>query len=184
MDFDTVISVDPSTKDNTFDRIDGTRPLKEFRTTNNTYGDFSQPENKYKKIGIKEKIYNDFFKCYVGNGNTVQVVDYSNDESLQAEKAEQMRLYQGRDTLRKKILFTCHNIGWLGYRKLKNFLKKLSKKHDMFIHKDDLKYYFVNFGICLGQKEIDFVFSYFQNTRNEINYEELLNSFIVSYFIS
>lgn len=184
MDFDTVISVNPSTKDNTFDRIEGTRPMKEFKTTNSKYGDFSQPENKYKKIGIKEKIYNDFFKCYVGKENTAQVVDNSNHDSIIAKREEEMRLAQGRESLRKKILFTCTNKGWLGYRKFKCYLRNLSKKHDMFIHKDDLKDFFVNFGICFEENEKDFAFSHFQNTRNEINYEEMLNSFIVNFICS
>lgn len=182
MDFDTVISVDPLSKDNTFDRIVGLRNSKEFITTNSTYGYFSQPENKYKKLAITERIYNDFFNCYVGksNDNNDRLSPQSHSEVIDKLKHEHdYQMTRTRESLRRKVIAAAISKGWLGYRKLKLFLKSLSKKHDEFIHKDDVKYYFVNFGVCMDENETDFVFTYFQNCRNEINYEELLNSFIV-----
>lgn len=66
MDFNTVISVDPSQRDNTSDRTIGDKKYKEFSTTNATYGNFSQPENQYKVLRMEERMYNDFFNCYLG----------------------------------------------------------------------------------------------------------------------
>ena len=66
LDFDKEPEPSNAPRDNTFDRLMGEMNYKEFKTTNSTYGDFSQPENKYKVLSMQEKMYNDFFKCYVG----------------------------------------------------------------------------------------------------------------------
>ena len=180
MDFDTVICVDPCQKDNTFDRTIGEKKYKEFSTTNATYGDFSQPENKYKILGMAERMYNDFFNCYVAkekkaiskiDAEKINLEEQKNNGVNQLEFVSQL--------LVAKIVNVCSTKGWLGLRQFKNYLLSLSKKHNEYIHKDDVKYFFVNFGICLEEKELDYICTTFQNSRNEIDYISLINACII-----
>ena len=180
MDFDTVISVDPSKKDNTFDRTIGENKYREFSTTNATYGDFSQPENKYKVLGMSERMYNDFFKCYVGKAKITSTVTPIKKDKAEEDKNNILKkLEQARNSLFEKIVNVCISKGWLGLRQFKNYLKNLSKKHNNLIHKDDVKYFFVNYGICLEERELEFICLSFQSSRNDIDYVSLLDSFII-----
>ena len=66
MNFDRESNI-KAQKDETFSRVMGERLDTNFKTNNETYGKFSDVENKYKKTGVKEKIFEDFFKAYVNN---------------------------------------------------------------------------------------------------------------------
>jgi hypothetical protein len=56
-----------------------------FSTENNSYGDLIQNEKKPKKIGVKEKIFEDFFKSYVDNEKA--------EKSKIDESIQNLRLY-------------------------------------------------------------------------------------------
>lgn len=54
-------------RDNTKIRTMGTETKAPYSTTNLAYGDFSSSEHQFNKIGIKEKIFKDFFTSYLTN---------------------------------------------------------------------------------------------------------------------
>jgi hypothetical protein len=54
-------------RDVTKTRILGLNKAPEFSTTNLSYGDFTSEEHKFNKIGVKEKIFKDFFTSYLTN---------------------------------------------------------------------------------------------------------------------
>jgi hypothetical protein len=91
MDFDRDI-INPHPRDNTFARTMGAKIVSPLTTTNETYGHFSEAENKYKKTGFKERIFEDFFKSYVKQ-------EESQKEQFKGEVAK-VRLY---DTTRGDI---------------------------------------------------------------------------------
>lgn len=62
-------------RDETKTRILGTKLETEFKNTNSTYGEFKNELQKYQRMGVKDKIFQDFF-----NNNVYQ---------LQKEKDEQ-----------------------------------------------------------------------------------------------
>lgn len=170
-------------KKNTFDRVIGIRNDKVFKTTNSEYGEFAQPETKFKQIGLTDHNYNNYFNCMVGKNTNPQSQSFQhlNDSIDQWTKERESKITSARESLRRKVIYAATNKGWLGYRKFKLFLKSLSVKHDMFINQDSLKYFFGNFGVLMDEYEIDFVLCFFKNSRLDINYEDLLNSFIVSH---
>jgi len=55
------------------------------------YGDFSCPENKYKKITINEKIFNDFFKTFIRNDGSERAVMGLNAEKLKGTEIFKMQ---------------------------------------------------------------------------------------------
>jgi hypothetical protein len=55
------------------------------------YGDFSCPENKYKKITINEKIFNDFFKTFIRNDGCERAVMGLNAEKLKGTEIFKMQ---------------------------------------------------------------------------------------------
>lgn len=57
----------PQGRDNTKIRTMGTETISPYATTNLAYGDFSSSEHQFNKIGIKEKIFKDFFTSYLTN---------------------------------------------------------------------------------------------------------------------
>jgi hypothetical protein len=63
-----------------------------FNTTSKSYGTFSTPEDKYNKLGYKERIFKDFFKAY------------TTEEKVEKEKLDEsiknIRLY---DTTNRNI---------------------------------------------------------------------------------
>ena len=81
MDFDVDI-INNNPRDNTFSRIMGEKVFAQGILTNSTYGNFSQPENKYKKIGIKEKMFDDLFKTYVRNEKSEKIKLQQNVENV------------------------------------------------------------------------------------------------------
>jgi hypothetical protein len=84
MNFDTQVD-NAYKKDDTFSRTMGQKLETPFCTFNETYGKFSEAENKYKKTGIKEKIFEDFFKAYVNNEQA--------EKSKLDESIKNIRLY-------------------------------------------------------------------------------------------
>jgi hypothetical protein len=54
-------------------------------TTNQTYGTFSQLEDKYQKASYKDRVFEDFFKAYVNNENK--------EKSKLDESIKNIRLY-------------------------------------------------------------------------------------------
>ena len=104
MDFDRDSKI-VAERDETFSRTMGQRLDTAFKTNNDTYGRFSDIENKYKKTGVKEKIFEDFFKAYVNNEKS--------EKSKLDESIQNIRLY---DTTNRNIHITqpnddLHNLG-------------------------------------------------------------------------
>lgn len=68
--------------------------------------------------------------------------------------------------------------GWVGVRKLRIFLKNLTKGKNNGIEKVNFKYFFANYGIVFDDKEIDYIFNTFENQKkDEINFNEFLDNF-------
>lgn len=64
-EFEMDSSEQPS--DNTKLRTMGVEKIEDYNTTNMFYGDFSSEEHKFNKIGVKEKIFKEFFTSYLTN---------------------------------------------------------------------------------------------------------------------
>jgi hypothetical protein len=119
-------------KDETFSRVMGQRLETNFKTNNETYGKFSEVETKYKKTGVKEKIFEDFFKAYVNNEQS--------EKSKLDESIQNIRLY---DTTNRNIHINQpnENLNNLGKRHMKtqddipvnsdNIDKNFLASHDM-----------------------------------------------------
>lgn len=60
----------------------GTKAEIPYKITNEDYGDFSCPENKYKKISLNEKIFDDFFKTFIRNDGSEKTKIEENSEKL------------------------------------------------------------------------------------------------------
>lgn len=97
-------------KDETFSRVMGERLDTNFKTNNETYGKFSDVENKYKKTGVKEKIFEDFFKAYVNNEQS--------EKNKLDESIKNIRLY---DSTNRNIYINqpYENLNSLGKRHMK-----------------------------------------------------------------
>ena len=78
-----------------------------------------------------------------------------------------------------KIFEVCVAKGWLGLRKLRVFLRNVTKKSSDVIDKNNFKFFFINFGIVFNEKQVEFIYSKFDVKRkNEINFNEFLDSFV------
>ena len=187
MNFDYEIKFDPNSRNDTFKRTIGDRPYNSYSTTYQTYGDFSNPENKYTIPTIQEKIYNDFFKCYVGKQE--EVSDNFNDNKNKNNQNDDYYNFQESEKKKKNtepieeefhrvLIEFCTNRGWLGIRNFKNYLKILSPLHDDIILSKDVKMFFLNFGLYIPDRLEKFIQNTFSNVKNEINYVYLLNSLI------
>lgn len=71
-------------RDKTKVRIHGRDQYLPYNTTNQTYGDFSSYEHDFNKVGVKDKIFQDFFKSYLTNE--------SNDKLKHDAQVEKIRL--------------------------------------------------------------------------------------------
>ena len=125
MNFDYEIKFDPNSRNDTFKRTIGDRPYHSYSTTYQTYGDFSNPENKYTIPTIQEKIYNDFFKCYVGKQE--EVSDNFNDNKNKNNQNDDYYNFLESENKKKNtepieeefhrvLIEFCTNRGWLGVR--------------------------------------------------------------------
>jgi len=90
LDFDNPIS-NPYPKNNTVLRIIGTKQETQYLKANDSYGDFSCPENKYKKITINEKIFLDFFKTFIRNDGSERSVMEFNAQKLKETDVSKMQ---------------------------------------------------------------------------------------------
>lgn len=61
------LSNDGLLKDKTKVRLFGNDVKHPYDTTNHNYGDFSSEEHKFNKLGVKDKIFKDFFTSYMTN---------------------------------------------------------------------------------------------------------------------
>lgn len=177
-DSDTKIEYDINKRNDTFTRTIGENKFKEFTTTSSTYGNFANAPNKTKLCTISERKINDFFKCFVGktldsNKEANNQSDYkSNQNDINMQKS-----IEAGNHLKNKILQVCIKKGWLGLSKFKNYLYNLSNKK-IYMHIEDTKKFFVNFGICLEERELEYMINNYLNSSNEINYNALINSLI------
>ena len=189
MNFDYEIKFDPNSRNDTFQRTIGDRPYKSYSTTYQTYGDFSNPENKYKIPSIQEKIYDDFFKCYVGKQEEVSD-NFNNDKKNNNYNNNDYNTFIMNENNKKKnnesveeefhniIIDFCTNLGWLGIRNFKNYLKILSPLHDNIILRNDVKMFFLNFGLYIPDRIEKYIQNTFSNEKDEIDYEYLFNSLL------
>jgi Ca2+-binding EF-hand superfamily protein len=81
-------------------------------------------------------------------------------------------------------LIACISKGWLGLRNLRIFLKNLTKKRDDVIDKNNLKFFLINFGIVLTDKEISYIFDkHDTDKRNSINFNTFLDTLRVFFLM-
>ena len=82
-------------------------------------------------------------------------------------------------SIRQKFFEKFYSIGWIGIRKYKQYLINLSKRKSSLIEKSDFKYFTTNFGIYLNDKENDFIFNIFDDSRqNKICFLRFINEFL------
>jgi len=178
-DFSWDIPYDAEMRDDTFTRTIGDRPYHEWWTTNSTYGDFSKSEaNKKLHLTFEDKIYNDFFKSYSGKPDPVPLPKPKEDPQIKMRIEYLQKMQSTEESFNKKLREIFVEKGWMAIRQYKNYFKVLSPHHDNYIHRDDLKNYFMNYGIYLDTKEIQYIYFRFQNPKNEIDYNGIFNSAI------
>ena len=84
--------------------------------------------------------------------------------------------YISKDTI-DKIFKGCAIRGWVGLRKLKCYLRNLSRHKSDIINKNDFKYYLANQAILLNDNYINTIFEIYDESKNDyINYIQFLNS--------
>lgn len=103
--------------------------------------------------------------------------DVKFSEEYKSFKTRQQEVVDLIPDIRNKIFTACLKRGSLGLRHLKIFLLNLSKRLYDRIDKSNFKYFLINYGIALNDKEIDFIYQRFDTKRNsEINFNEFLDS--------
>lgn len=70
-------------RDDTKLRIMGIEQRNPYNSTNMVYGDFSSEEHKFNKIGVKEKIFKEFFTSYLTNEKNEKV---SHDSEVKSSR--------------------------------------------------------------------------------------------------
>ena len=156
----------------------------------NIYNSSTLGENAFAKTsGFTQPIQNlKSVKQYNGNVTnslTSKNIFLNNTDNEFSEKYRNAILQQNTPfdylpEILNKIMNSSMSKGWMGYRKLRIFLKNLSKRTSDVIDKSNFKYFFINFGINFSEKEIDFIFNKFDTKRNNhINFNELLDYFIM-----
>lgn len=75
------ITQNMTSRDNTKVRILGVDNKAPYSNTNSTYGDFCYVDHHFNKIGIKEKIFKDFFTSYLTNEKNLKVTHDSKIEN-------------------------------------------------------------------------------------------------------
>lgn len=68
---------------NTKVRTLGVDKIEPYNTTNMTYGDFRSEEHKFSKIGVKDKIFKDFFTSYLTNEKDIK---YNHDQEVKISR--------------------------------------------------------------------------------------------------
>lgn len=136
---------------------------------------FTQPIQRSK--GIKQ-----FY------GNTLNSTEskniYMNDHDVNyydTYKAECEKLQIIPDLIpqiKDKVLRLCSKKGWIGLRKLKIYLRDITKGKKDQIDKADLKYNIAKLGLQLDDNEINYLFDKFDTLKNNhINFIQVFNVF-------
>ena len=83
-------------------------------------------------------------------------------------------------SVKEKILLICRKSGWIGMRKLRIFLRNLTKRKSDKINKTNFKYFLADFGILLNDSEISYIYQIFdENRKDEINFMTFFDNLIV-----
>ena len=150
----------PDQRDNTKVRTLGVETKHPFSNTNSTYGDFSDDSSKFNMIGIKEKIFKDFFTSYL-----------TNEKDKAKNHSETMNNLRLNYTNNKNSYIEQHVTGKIGSRHMKtqnghdidqsNLDRLFMAQHDMSkfnrrIPDDKAKEYFNEFVPYYKDKEITF----------------------------
>jgi len=81
--------------------------------------------------------------------------------------------------IREKILSVCRKNGWTGMRKLRIFLRNLSKRKLNKINKANLKYFLSDFGIILTDNDLAYIYQIHDlNRKDEVNFMDFFDSLL------
>ena len=110
---------------------------------------------------------------------SIHILNEDEDFINKMIEKNRQRIESLKDNILEKYFKVFKSKGWLSIRKYKQFLFNLSKRRSTIINKIDFKYYTVNFGIYLNDKEIDFIFNIYDfNKNSQIDYELMINEFL------
>jgi len=145
---------------NAFSRSSGfTQPVHQSKAVNQYHGNVSN--NKEAKF-----VYtNEFDDKFVNN--------YKESANNKGKSEDLMPSIKG------KLIIACRKNGWIGMRKLRTFLRNLSKKKSDMINKVNFKYYLTEFGVVVSDAELASIFKIFDiKCKDEINFMHFLDSLI------
>ena len=183
-------------KDNTKLRAFGVDMILPYDTTSMNYGDFSSKEHKFDKIGVREKIFKEFFTSYLTNekaSKKFEQIEQKNNNNNNNYKSNEIQKIGSRhftssdsiknptlDDIKSKFSAVMINKGWLSVHKFKTYLYQLSKRKSTLIQRDDFKSYCYNYGIYFKDSEIDFIFENLEvNNSNKICLESFIKFVLV-----
>ena len=80
--FDQIVPATDVKRDNTNSRINGIPIQTDFKKTNDNYGDFRYEEKKYQRMGIKDKIFQDFFHKHIEENAKIAESSYEMKKNI------------------------------------------------------------------------------------------------------
>lgn len=173
---------DPKNKmDDTFQRTIGNRPYNSFTTEYQTYGDFARHQPARKKYPMKDIIYNNYLESLKGLKEEEKIPQEEvkiEDPELIKQKQLQAKMQQAFESMKQKIIDFDVKHGWMGLRNMKQYFRRCSDSHNDYVFAKDFKLLLLNYGVYLADNEMNYVMTYYQNDKKDVNYEELFNSLI------
>jgi len=144
---------------NAFARSSGfTQPIHNTKSANQYNGNVSNnQEAKYVYTNdLDDKFVNNYRDATTRKGQSVDLIP----------------------AIKEKILTVCRKNGWTGMRKLRIFLRNLTKKKSDKISRGNLKYFLAEFGIVLSDEKIANIYKLFDvDCKDEINFMDFFDSF-------
>lgn len=104
--------------------------------------------------------------------------DVNHYENYKAEVEKKQIIPNLIPQIKEKVIGLCSKKGWIGLRKLKIYLRDITKGKKDQIDKADFKYFIAELGLLLNDHEINFIFDRFDTLKNNhINFIQVLNVF-------
>lgn len=144
-------------RDKTKVRIHGLDQTHPYDTTNQTYGDFSSYEHNFNKVGVKEKIFQDFFKSYLTNESNEKIRHEAQVDQIRLNESNAQSNFMPKDfqaqqvnTIGTRHMYTpnglpinCQNIDklFMASHGMSKFDGLLSKQHALQYASNGVPYY-------------------------------------------
>lgn len=143
---------------------------------------FTQPIQRTRgALGFYQNAFNNSMLCgFPGffSENKKLLIDKEIEKIQKCKKRTEIISANGiRQFIVDKILEGCKKKGWIGFRSLNCYLRKISPHDCDVIDKNSFKFYLDKFGIRLELSEINEICEIFDKNKNgHINFVEFLNS--------